>query len=641
MLPTLLKIGEHLLEGQGIWARLTTEPKFDDTNEKDRWICPIVFDCVDQKILLPEDQLIRFRPNESSIDFRYVNTDLWGRRGRKCALTVETRNFAMLPETLFGKGGGGVGPMQESIKEYSNDLARSEIYIALAEINFNLKNLMDDLDPKKIKDQTRLGSNDEIVLYYSLIRSTKIRNGKISRLVDLEGFEDFIIGRFGTSGSTKTGLDYITGEYTDQVGEASFTGRYNIHKIFQTTTLNYASGFSDFSKNFQIGIESIAYLDKVSSHILKKQTRLAGVSHIIIPNYLHKDLKKINIEETELFLTTSSDLLFQVIPLNRAIKKDLPDVKLFWINYIAFESDGNSFKIINHIKDVNSLYLKKMISSFKKTHLEFQKYIGGRYEFNLQSIYSIIPVREGKDEKNPVLLIFKAILEQQKINPTSLYRHFIKYIQCHRNKQFDEKKRHRAFTNIREFDAFDYAAYDGIFKYLALTSALNKLNLTFMTDQAEPKVEDLQRQYPNKDIDELLSLKNCTRNQVALFCLGRALNTVAYAQERKEHASRPILNQIKFNGMDLSDTKSLTRALMEKAKQYQQVKTSRGTVFPVRKKVEANLDLFNKYLDENNWTVTEEEAVFYLLAGYVFRPSSADGAASEEGQEPENNDAIS
>ena len=29
MLPTLEKIGEHLLEGKGIWSKLTSEPRFD------------------------------------------------------------------------------------------------------------------------------------------------------------------------------------------------------------------------------------------------------------------------------------------------------------------------------------------------------------------------------------------------------------------------------------------------------------------------------------------------------------------------------------------------------------------------------------------------------------------------------------
>lgn len=48
MLQTLAKIGEQLLEGKGIWASLTTEPKYDP--EKKNWVCPILFDCVNKEI---------------------------------------------------------------------------------------------------------------------------------------------------------------------------------------------------------------------------------------------------------------------------------------------------------------------------------------------------------------------------------------------------------------------------------------------------------------------------------------------------------------------------------------------------------------------------------------------------------------
>ena len=81
MLNTLRKIGITLLEGQGIWARLTQEPKY--TADKENWICPVLFDCVDKKIKVLNEELRRFYPESSVIEFRYLNTELWGRRGKK------------------------------------------------------------------------------------------------------------------------------------------------------------------------------------------------------------------------------------------------------------------------------------------------------------------------------------------------------------------------------------------------------------------------------------------------------------------------------------------------------------------------------------------------------------------------------
>ena len=256
----------------------------------------------------------------------------------------------MLEETLFGKKVGDQGSMLESIEDYDEKLIDSSLSQTLKKINSELSELRSALDLKAFKEDISLGNGEAVVLFYAIVKSEDINGGKPIPLYELDGYEDFVIGKFGSVEKGEKGINYLTGNSSEEVIEASFSGRYNIHKIFQTTASNYASGFLDFKKNFQATSQSLSALDKASEYVLNKlQTRIAGINHITIPSLLHKDLDEFDVTETELFLNKTSDLLFNYSSLNTPLEQELSHLDVFWVNYFAFESDGNSFKIINHI----------------------------------------------------------------------------------------------------------------------------------------------------------------------------------------------------------------------------------------------------------------------------------------------------
>ncbi|WPR77954.1 TM1802 family CRISPR-associated protein [Algoriphagus sp. NG3] len=609
MLSTLVKIGEQLLDGKGIWAQLTSEPKYSD--DKTNWVCPILFDCENGRINILKDQISRFKPEDSSIKFRYLNTELWGRRGKKCALTVEPKNFAMLEETLFGKTSGEAGTMTRTIDEYPQLVSKS-IYAALLEIQKKLNSERAKLDMAEFKKELSFGKDDEAVLFYSVIKSAKINNGQQINLIELDGYDEFVLEKFGTQGSGQEGIDYVTGNNISDVQEANFSGRYNIHKIFQTTASNYASGFADFRKNFQTNQSTIAALDKASEYALSKlQTRIAGITHIVIPNFLHKDLDELDIEETELFLDRSSELLFKYSSLEADVERELPDTDLFWLNYIAFESDGNSFKVMNHIKDVNSKYLKKLTEVFASTEGKFRSYIGGKLPFNFQSVYYMIPSRDSnKSKNNPALHLFKDILEQRKIESAFLFRHFTNLALCH------WYGRYAAFPNIRKNDSFDFAIKDAVFKYSALIYALKKLNIVTMENKESEPLEN-QVQVVKSDfqqrIDNFFEKMEYGTNEKTMFYLGRILSSIAYAQYKKGHESKPVMNKINFNGMDVQSIIRLSLDLSEKVRQYN-----------LHRETEGNFARFRENFNEKQWNMSSEQNVFYLMAGYSFGLTKSD-----------------
>ncbi len=601
MLNTLVKIGEQLLEGQEEWGKITTEPKVRE-NKKSRWVCPILFDCIDKKIEFLTEEMEIFYPDSSPVKFRYVNTGLWGPRGKKCALSVEHKNFSMLKETLFGKENSKTPPMMQAIAELDPNLVNTELYQALNDIFHSLSSKKDQLDLSRLNKEFKLPANEEIVMYYSKVRSGQIQNGSITNLRDLEGFDEFFTRKFCSQEKARKGLDYIKGTHSDQITTPAFATRYNIHKIFQTTTKNFAQDFSDFSENFNASPSTISALDKASSYVLNNwQVRIAGIPHIIVPSFLNRQLNNFDLEETELFIDRSAEMLFKAQELDTAIKKELPESSPFWLNYIGFESDGNSFKIISHIKDVNSVHLKNIIDTFNKTQVEFRRYIGGNYGFNLQSVYRMIPVREEK--KNDVLVIFKDLLEQRPIDADKLYNHFIQLILCHRF------ERNNAFTNILPTGSFDFAVKDAVFKYSALIYALKKLNLINM-ENSELKSTEM----PEKDktefqkrVESFFEKMEYGEQEKAIFYLGRVLNSVATAQYKKGHESKPVLNKVNFNGMDAQAITRLSLDLAEKTIQYN-----------IHQNTEWDFARFREHFNPKNWTLPPEQNVFYLMAGYSF-----------------------
>ena len=608
MLQTLSKIGEQLLEGKGIWARLTTQPKFDPN--KKNWVCPILFDCVNKDIRVLKDDMELYKVGTSSIDYRFVPPSIWGPRGNKCALTVAPKNFTMLEETIFGKEASDSGSMLKSIEDIPK-FTSTPIYEAIKEINKTLDEFRTKLDYKKIKEELALGNNDDVVLFYSMIRSTNFNEGKQIKLIDFDGFDEFVISKFGTTKEGKLGIDHINGNNSKEVIGANFSGRYNIHKIFQTSSFNYASAFESFKNNFQGNAESFAALDKASEYVLDNlQTRIAGIPHIIIPNYMNKDLDEFDLDETELYLDKSSDLLFGYQSLESDIDRSLPEVDLFWINYIAFESDGNSFKIINHIKDVNSFYLTKLTEAFNRTGIDFKDYIGGKFPFNLQSVFNIIPVRDGNKSKvNPALSLFKDILEQKAVQPENLFKHFIELSLCH------WYGRYSAFKNIRQNNSFDFAIKDAVFKYSALIYTLKQLNILEMEKEKSSQIEGQETSASDyqQRIKTFFDKMEYTEAEKALFYLGRILSSVAYAQYKKGHESKPVLNKINFNGMDADAIVRLSLDLREKTRQYN-----------IHDKTEWNFSEFTARFNEKDWPLSKDQNVFYLMAGYSFGLTKSD-----------------
>ncbi|MCC5878261.1 MAG: hypothetical protein JJU11_18745 [Candidatus Sumerlaeia bacterium] len=604
MLQTLLKIGEQIYNEDGIWAWLTTVPAYD--HEKTNWVLPILFDCVDAEIKALKTEMELFDPKESAQKFRLLNPGLWGPRGNKVAHTTETDKLKMLTETFFGKGKKGIGSFAKAIIDLNSNIEKRLIFLALTEINQVLSSKVGLLNAKSLLESCDLGKSESIVMFTTYFRSESITQGQIVPLHSLDGYEEFVHKKFVEVKSPFSGIDFVASMSTDDLSDSNFLGRYNINKVFQTTGINYAANFSDHQKSYQLSTQRKRYLDLASNHILNSKslkTTIAGISHLIIPSLLNRDLENFDTELISEAISATNEFLFRMLQTDTGIQKNLSQLPLFWVNYIGYESDGNSFKIISQTNDVNSFYLAKLIEVFGDTSYELSDLLGNQGGFNLQSIYRIIPIRDGQKAKvNPVLSLFKDIFEQRPIDPNLLFEHFKNLLLCHRF------SRYRAFSNIRENNSFDYAIKDAVFKYAAMFYALKHLNLIPMDTTQPTETAPLPEESSFQEHTEhLFARMQYTDAEKALFYLGRVLSSVAYAQYKKGHESKPVLNKLNFNGMDEQAMMRFSLDLAEKARQYN-----------LHRETDFNFARFRALFNEKSWPLTKEQNLFYLLAGYTF-----------------------
>lgn len=632
MILTLTRLGEHLSRDTNRWHDVIDTPKTDP--KKENLIAGILINIDEHTIGL--DDIATY--GEKSL-FKYKNLSIKGGNNKATYVCCETAKIAQIEKTLFGKADNkGNMPIKGEFQEYIDNkfpaLQTSLLYQALTLLfPFREKfiaekwNLPETLYNGIPGSDQKMGTSKLVLIYVAIISK---KNGIESptALSMLQGFDEFVhLDRFTQLTSTEKKLSYATGKIKENVIGIDFPNRYSINYMFVETTLNYAAGFSknNFPQNYQINAEEQLFLERASDYILKtQQISIAGIPHCIIPQFLSN--KEVNFDTVLEETYKKSELLFQRRTFEKsivAIEDELTAEDLYWLNFLAFESDGNSFKTINLIKDVSKTHFENIIKAFDDIDTWFKNMhdavdwssVTMEYSnqekinsFNLSTIYQLIPLRKDKEKKNEVLSLFKSILEKRNISIDILFKHFTDLILCHRY------QRYTAYKNIKPFkeDAFIFGIRDAVFKYLAFIKVLTKLKLSnYMeenTDQKQeeiipPEIASTAHQYQQR-IDSFFEQMHYKDYQKALFYLGRMLNAVTYLQmEKKKNA----LDKLNFNGMDRNSIQRLRLSLIEKAKQYKEPE-----------KVLFSDSRFHELFDYNSWNVNPHEALFFILNGYSF-----------------------
>lgn len=604
MLDTLLKIGQWQSEDVSL---LETELMNIAPDSETPLVMPIVIDLDKEEICYDTDNIQAFDPDKTPKEIMLLDT--FSARSHKTYLAVDAiDHLYYLEEALFGKEGKEIGDFQKHIDSNFSELKETPFYEILDKA-FSLSDYRDRFDSNNLKEYQSADSKIEVV--YLKIKDSSLGIKTPKPMFQVKGFKEFRDKKYFDS-DTISGQCYVTNEKRDDVIEMFVDDRKRTLKMFQGTALNYVSNYneSNLAKNFQVSEEALIFLKSGDEYIRNNlRVSIANIPHLIIPEF--SSWNKVDIDLALKKIADQGDLLFSSDIAEDLFKNyETFSEGVYWVNFIAVDSDGQSFKALNEIKDVSEPYLSKVIKVFKDVDLEFQdlsdvvnwqkvkEVYGKAGYFNFKTIYGLIPV--GKENKrNSALNVFKAIMEQRTIEKEQLFQYFCELILCH---YFE---RYEGYVNIRRYekDYFGLAIRDSVFKYLAFIQVLKKLNLIDMEQQQEIVREEITNEFDQK-IEDFFQRMDFNEQQKAMFFLGRMLNTVAYLQQGK---NKTVIDKINYNGMDRDDIVRLRVDLFEKAKQYGKPE-----------KVKFTDSHFGQHFNFEHWDMNPQEAVFFILTGYSF-----------------------
>lgn len=649
MLDTLLKIGEWQSQGKSLWNRFLENPKLKD--EVKNYILPLIFDLDNNDIVISGEYLHDY--DEKFVE-NWKAIKVQGGNNKAIYATTSGDKINQIYKTFFGKEYTETknGELLEAIEKIDANLLTAEFKTLLESI-FKLKYVfwhkltienrsgVKELKIKSIEDFLKFSNNQKLVLITVAVKSQNLFGDKMQYFSEIPEYKTFLEKKFlkeevaaipEKRKPLKSKLCYASGTSETDVEGLSLSNRYSLNKMFVEETKNYASNFDKnrFPVNYQVSQNNQEKLDFASNYLLNEgqlRIKIANVDHVIIPQF--QTNSEVDMGMTLDKIRTKSDLLFGFKDLEyfvENIKDEVDDI--FWLNFLAYESDGNFFKSTELIKDVSSFHFQKILKTFLKTHHEFLEVkgfnwntivteFGGVKAFNLNSVYSLIPLRKDKEKKNKALSLFKSILENRKIEKEILFSYYCELILCH------YYERYKSYTNVHKSssDYFYFSIRNSTYKYLAFIEVLKKLNIIDMNQENNLTSEELGNKY-NQAIHDFFAKMNFSQDQQAMFYLGRMLNAVEFIQKEKK---KTVIEKVNFHGMDIDDIQRLRISLVEKAKQYSKIGK---VIFTDRK--------FGELFDYNNWQMNPQEAVFFLLTGYSFGISTNEAETLEEIEEDIN-----
>lgn len=612
MIQSLYRIGKEISKDRDEWADFISTVKTSSKDEsKNKLSFKLIFDIDNNEITIDRINLEDF-DNGYTYHKNVKNINVLGGNNKSIYITAEEGKPALIAKTFFGKPDkNGTPPTKgeflQALEKDFPDLLETTFAQVLENI-FPLKTAFDDLflnekgvhKTDKLKERLELGKNDKLVLIYTAVKWGKLGEKPID-LGNVEGYKTFLKRKFipekkKTDTAKKESLCYATGEMRSDVKEAGFSSRYNINKLFVTTTQNYATGLNkkNYSKNYQISSEIGSFLDRGSEFILKNcTTTIADISHAIIPQFFNQENLEIEYLQA---ISKKTDLIFHLSTLEEfsgymELYANYEDFNS--LTFIAIDSNGNYFKIANQIRDVSKFHFEEIIATLQDANKYFRPWLGDKYVFNLGTMYYALPVRSDKEKTNRALHLFASILEQRQIEEDRIYKFFTELVLCH------YYKRYRGYKNILENQNFDFAVKDAVFKYSAFIYSLRQLNLL-----KEKKMDDKSIVDSENEEKDFFSQMKYSKDEEALFYLGRMLNRVVYIQKDKK---KTVLDKLNYNGMDKNSIYRLSNELFEKAKQYSETK-----------KVLWFLGKFNKRFHPEHWNMSPQKALFFILAGYTY-----------------------
>lgn len=409
--------------------------------------------------------------------------------------------------------------------------------------------------------------------------------------------------------------------------------RSGINKIFGTTTFNYAKGINKKYYDDSYAMCGSCFQDMLfgEKEISKSfSLNIAGERAFVLPEGLLDDFRYDKLSA----IKKGTDLFFEK-GITKEIESELEvAVEIFErseeyvVHFFIYKTDGNSVTVLETIEDVPTLHIIELVKELGRQAERLSPYIRS---LSLGAIYRMIPVRTNKKKEQldiqRVLTLYHSLFSKTTIDAPVLFEYATEALE----KGFKEirKKQIIQYENmgLHSFlpDQEDRYFRQVTMRYICLLQTCQKLGILDreVFYKKGGKVMDLTGMTSSvQEIHRFLDKQGFRDMPRALFYLGTLVRNVARAQYEKNHKSKPILNKIQFQGMNQKEIIRLYQDVLEKLNQYNKVNMEN----------EQLIKAFNHYFGtlEIEKALSDQEHIFYLMAGYSFYPAKLKGEAEEQ-----------
>lgn len=403
-------------------------------------------------------------------------------------------------------------------------------------------------------------------------------------------------------------------------------------KSYITDKISFASGLSkDFSRNFQLCRQCHRELILGEMRIMGNyRARIGRLPLYIIPEFLFDNDGKYALEKSDEAVNQGRAILD--METAEAMGKNLLEdmwneeqdgqlVNPFTLHFLFYLKQQSEFRVMKLIKDVAPSRIialqrvtRKVDQLRKQFFLSWNEEEKIKWVIDFAQIYWLFPLREKKGqliEYRKLLQLYDAILMEKRVERREVVGKLLELAKVYRLEQTE------AYQLSTPKGSGDYAMVVGLLKGMLLLKYLEEAHVLRGGEGM-----DVSQLSVNDDLKNFIGQMGYSETQTALITLGLLINNVAYAQYREGHKTKPILDKLSFQGMNIGKLQRLSNDVFAKLKQYK-------LMFPDNERLFADHTMF-LHKNRDAWDLSDQDNVFYVLSGYALGTRRFGKQAEEE-----------
>lgn len=376
-------------------------------------------------------------------------------------------------------------------------------------------------------------------------------------------------------------------------------------KYYMTDKIGFSSNLSgSFLKNMRLCKDCYRQVLAGESYIKRNMGFfIGGLRVYLVPTFIFTPDKKVVRKNYDGFKYIKDSL----ININRLIEKEerldyfskRDKGNSFILNLLFYEKKQAEFKILKLIKDVSPSRFMCLARESIKTKEIFERFLGpsGMWSVDFNRVYYMFPLKVSGGspvDYRKLLNLYDDILCDKPIDKRFLINQFVKMAHVHHTKNY------RPY-NIKKPANSEITLVHGVLQNVVFLKYLENLGL--LKGGQGMNVDDL---IIADDMKEYIKSLGFDESQTALFLMGYLIGEIAGAQKE----SNPILNKINYQGMPKTKVQRLVSEVFEKLKQYKVLNYNKKGFSDMKR-------LFDRQL--NNWELSPQDNVFYILSGYAYQ----------------------